>query len=117
MGDLQPLPSSLREKHRYIIVDITTEDAPELGAFVDAAWSAMLDLLGEDGTARADPWIVKDLYDEDAGKAGIRVHKDSVDAVRAALALITTISGTDAALHVVGVTGTMKSAREKYLSE
>lgn len=115
MGDLQALPASLREKQRYLIVDIVSDGEFGLGEVVDAVWDAVLDLLGEQGAAEADPWVVKDLFDRERQRAGIRVHKDRAEAVRAALALITAIDGRDAVIHVQGVTGTMESARKKYL--
>lgn len=111
---LQTLPSSLREKQRYIIFEILSEEQHDLGAFVNAAWDAMLDLLGENGVAHAQPWILKDLYDESQQQGGIRVHKDHVEDVRAAITLMTDIGRTDATVHVLGVTGTMDSARKKY---
>jgi ribonuclease P/MRP protein subunit POP5 len=117
MGDgLQPLPSSLRRKQRYVVFDLLSDEQHQLGAVVDAVWDAVLELLGERGAAEADPWILKDLFDADRQRGAIRVHKDSVTAVRAALALITLIDGTDTTVQVVGVTGTMDSAEEKYLA-
>lgn len=112
---LQTLPSSLREKQRYIIFELLSEEQHELGAVVGAVWDTTLDLLGEKGAAEAQPWVLKDMFDEDAQKGGIRVHKDMVEEVRAALALITKINGTSTTVHVLGVTGTMDSAERKYL--
>lgn len=115
VGDLQTLPSSLREKQRYIIFELITEaDARTLGQVVDATWEAALDLLGETGVAEADPWVIKDLFDEERQRGGIRVHKDAVEEMRAALALITDIGGATATVYILGVTGTMDSARDKY---
>lgn len=114
--DLQTLPSSLREKQRYIIFELISEKDHELGAVVEAVWDTVLDLIGEHGTAEANPWILKDLYDEEQQRGGIRVHKDHVEDVRAALALITKIGGVETTVHVLGVTGTMDSAEKKYLS-
>lgn len=113
---LQPLPSSLRRKQRYVVFELLSADDHDLGSVVDAFWETMLDLIGEQGVAEADPWILKDLFDEEEQRGAIRVHKDSVAPVRAALALVTRVDGVDATVHVVGVTGTMDSAEEKYLS-
>lgn len=112
--ELQQLPSSLREKKRYIVFEVLSDREQELGAVVDAAWSAMIDLLGEKGTAEANPWILKDLFDPELQRGGIRVNKDCVEEVRAALALITEMGSTDVTVQVLGVTGTMDSARKKY---
>lgn len=114
MSELQTLPSSMREKQRYIIVEILADGDRSLGQFVDAVWEESLALLGERGVAEADPWIIKDLFDRDRQRAGIRVRKDEVEEMRAALALVTKVGGVEATVHVLGVTGTMDSARNKY---
>lgn len=114
--ELQTLPSSLREKQRYIVFDIIADESAAFGNFVDAVWDTLLDFLGEKGAAEVDPWILKDLFDEDQQRGGIRVRKDYVEDVRAALALITEINGETATIQVISVTGTMDSARKKYFS-
>lgn len=114
MGELQSLPSSLREKQRYLVYEVIADEPVSFGAVVDAVWQESLSLLGERGVAEADLWIMKDMFDADLQRGGIRVRKDAVDAVRAALALITEIEEHPVTVHVLGVTGTMKSAREQY---
>ncbi len=114
-NDLQTLPSSLREKQRYIVFELLSDETHDLGAVVDAVWETTLNLLGEHGVAEAEPWVLKDLFDVEQQQGAIRVHKDHVPVVRASLALITRINGTDTTVHVLGVTGTMDSAERKYL--
>jgi ribonuclease P/MRP protein subunit POP5 len=115
-SDLQTLPSSLREKHRYIVFELLSDEQHELGAVVDAVWETTLNLLGEKGVADANPWLLKDLFDVEQQRGAIRVNKDHVSVVRAALALITRINGVTTTVQVLGVTGTVDSAEEKYLS-
>ncbi|MDY6769823.1 MAG: Rpp14/Pop5 family protein [Candidatus Nanohaloarchaea archaeon] len=115
MSELQSLPKSLREKQRYIVFDIHCDRDRELGQVVDAVWDSILDLLGQEGASRADPWVMDDLFDPEQQRGGIRVKKDAVEEVRAALALVQEVGGETAALQVLGVTGTMDSARTKYL--
>ncbi|MDY6762063.1 MAG: Rpp14/Pop5 family protein [Candidatus Nanohaloarchaea archaeon] len=112
--DLQALPKSLRQKHRYLVVDIICDRDRELGQVVDTVWDAILDFLGQEGAATADPWVMEDLFDAEQQRFAVKVKKDRVEAVRAALALVQEIGGEDATLQVLGVTGTMDSAREKY---
>lgn len=114
MGELQSLPKAMREKKRYIIFEVLCDRDRELGQVVDAVWDAMLDFLGQEGVAWATPWILGDLFDEKRQRGGVKVNKDEVEEVRAALALVQEIGGEEAALQVLGVTGTMDSAREKY---
>lgn len=114
MAELQPLPKSLREKKRYIVFEVLCERDREMGQVVDAVWDALLDFLGQEGVARASPWIMGDMFDREKQRGSVKVNKDEVEEVRAALALVQDIGGEEAALHVLGVTGTMASAREKY---
>ncbi len=111
---LQTLPASLREKQRYIIFEILAERDRELGQVVEAVWDSVLEFLGQEGAARADPWVIKDLFDREKQRGGIRVNRGMVEEVRASLALVTEVGGEEAAFHVLGVTGTMESARDKY---
>lgn len=114
MGELQTLPSSLREKKRYIVFEVLCDRDRELGQVVDAVWDVLLDFLGQDGVAQAAPWLMEDLFDAEQQRGGLKVNKEEVESVRAALALVQEIGGETAALQVLGVTGTMDSAREKY---
>ncbi|MFB6294685.1 MAG: Rpp14/Pop5 family protein [Candidatus Nanohaloarchaea archaeon] len=114
MGELQALPKSLREKHRYIVIDIICDRDRDLGQVVDAVWDAILDFLGQEGAAAAAPWVLEDLFDAEQQRGAVKVKKDAVEEVRAALALVQEIGGEDATVQVLGVTGTMDSAREKY---
>lgn len=114
MGELQPAPKSLREKKRYIVFEVLCDRDREVGQVVDAVWGAVLEFLGQEGAAKADPWVLGDLFDAEKQIGGVKVNKDEVEEVRAALALVQDIGGEESALQVLGVTGTMDSAREKY---
>ncbi|MDY6777860.1 MAG: Rpp14/Pop5 family protein [Candidatus Nanohaloarchaea archaeon] len=115
MSELKSLPSSLRDKERYIIFSIEADRAFDLGDVVDAVWKGLLDFLGEKEVAKANPWIMGDLFSRKKQVGGIRVTKDYVSDCRTAIALIDQISGKNVCLHVLGVSGTLKSARDKYL--
>ncbi len=114
MGELQTLPASLREKKRYIVFEVICERDREPGQVVDAVWDAILDVLGQNGAAAAAPWVLGDLFDAAQQRGGIKVNKDAVEEVRAALAMVQAVGGEEATVQVLGVTGTMDSAREKY---
>lgn len=113
--DLNTLPAALREKKRYLIFEIIAKEKKSLGEVIEAIWDSLLSLLGEADTAKANPWIVKDLFEEDSQRGGLRVNHNYVEEARLSLALISEIEGERVALKVIGVTGTMRSARKKYL--
>jgi len=53
----------------------------------------------------------------DGRQAGIiKCRHDSVEKVRAMLALISVVSESKCMVHILGVTGTIKSAKSKYFS-
>ena len=114
---LNPLPPTLREVYRYIVFEIIPEDDVEfdIGDVVNAVWNACLELHGEAGCSKFALWIPADLYLKDKRKGIVRCTHKYVEEVRLALASITKIKGTRVIFKVLGVTGTIMSAKKKYL--
>ena len=112
---LKSLPPTIRKKQRYIVFKIESDNVFSIGDVVDSLWNDLLDFLGEAGISEADPWIMKDLFYEDKQIAGIRTDKDNVEDIRTALALINEIKGEKVCIFVKGVSGTLESAREKFV--
>jgi ribonuclease P/MRP protein subunit POP5 len=112
---LKTLPSSLRQKERYIIFAIEAEQDYSLGGVVDVIWKEMISFLGEKEVAQMNPWIMGDLFSRKKQIGGIRVNKDYVEEARTALALLDRIDDAKICIHVIGVAGTIQSARDKYL--
>jgi len=110
------LPSSLREKKRYIIFKIISESNVTYSDFVNAMWNSMLNFLGELKTSEVNTWIIQNLYNEEEQTGVIRCSHKHVEEVRAALALISVIGESKSVVKVLGVTGTIKSAKMKYIS-
>ncbi len=105
MGDdLQTLPKHLRASRRYVVVSLYGPPV-SFGAFLGAVQDAI----------EVDAWVMQDLYDREAGRGVVRVRKDAVTELRAALALIQDVEGDAVTVVVEGVTGTVKSARDNYL--
>jgi len=109
------LPPSLRTKGRYIVFEIVSEMRLSYSDFSAAMWNSLLDFIGELGASEARCWLIKNLYDEKAQRGVIKCSHDKVEHVRAALALLHTIGDTRATVRILGVTGTIKSAQNKYL--
>jgi len=73
--------------------------------------SSQFSLFGDQGASKNRLRLIS--FD---GRAGIiRFSHDHITETRAALAAICSIRGIRAAIHTKGVSGTIKSAREKYL--
>jgi len=112
--ELNSLPSSLRERRRYIIFEVMSRSKLDFGEVVESVWNAILDFVGQLKTGKASVWVVKDLYDSEEQRGAIKVTNDYVEDVRAAISLINEINDKKVIFSVLGVTGTLKSARRKY---
>ena len=112
---LNPLPSTLRERHRYLVFEILSQKDFDLSVVVNAVWNAVLQLIGELGTSRSSLWIANNLYDKKKRRGVIRCNHTSVEEVRAAISSIRQIQNEPVIIRILGVTGTIKSAKRKYL--
>jgi ribonuclease P/MRP protein subunit POP5 len=108
------LPSSLREKKRYLAFRLVFEgDEPvDRKALLDEVYYATQSLLGDRGSAE----IGYRLMDFDGRKGIMRVSLGSVELARAALATVYAIKGQRAMIVVAGVSGTIRAATEKYIA-
>ena len=109
------LPPSLRTKKRYIVFEIISEHPVEYIDFVNAFWDSMLSLSGELGSSENNVWIIQNLYDKKNQRGVIRCRHDRVEYVRSSLASMQIIGESKSIVRIPGVTGTVKSARSKYL--
>ncbi len=99
-----------RIKRRYLNLKIDTDAAIEEREFMDAVWAALYKLYGEFGASQASLALIS--FDSAEKHAVLRANLNVVDNVRAALASIIAVSGKAAAVHVLAVSGTIKSLRE-----
>ena len=111
---LNILPPTLREKERYLIFEIMSKEEHELADVVNAIWSTSLQLFGEVGTSAFNIWIPSNLYDKARKKGIVKCNHASVEEVRMILASIAEIHAVKVAFSVLGVTGTIKSAKSKF---
>ena len=100
-----------RVKRRYLAVQIDFDGALSQLDFLDAVWAAVKRLFGEFGASQTGLALID--FNEESRTSIIRVSLATLQQVRAAIASITRISGKDAAVHVIAVSGTVKSLREK----
>ncbi len=103
------LPPSLRKRKRYIAFQIISAKPVEVEKVREALSSSLLKLFGElEGPA------VKLMGFRD-GKGMIMCSHDELNKVKIALTLIKKINGQDVIPVILGVAGTIKSCRKKYL--
>jgi len=60
-------------------------------------------------------WVIRNLYEQNAQRGVIKCSHDRVENIRVALAAIKMVAESPALVKILGVTGTIKSARNKYL--
>jgi RNase P/RNase MRP subunit POP5 len=84
---------------------------PNQREFINSLWASVAKLYGEHGASLTNIALID--YDAEKKTAVIRTELASVNIVRASLASITTIAGRDVSLHVLAVSGTIKSLNER----
>jgi ribonuclease P/MRP protein subunit POP5 len=88
-------------------LQVDSEGAPTPKEFMDTVWGAVTRLYGEYGASLTGLTLID--YSAEEGTAVVRCTLEAVGMVRAALASITMVAGREAAVHVLGVSGTIKS--------
>ena len=110
------LPPSLRSQKRYIIFEVISEQPVLYNDINAAVWNSLLEFLGELGSSSAKMWFIHNIYDDKYQRGVIKCAHDHVEQLRAALSLVQIIGETKCIIKIIGVTGTIKSAKAKYLS-
>ena len=78
---------------------------------IHAIWSAILKLFGEHGASQVNLTLIE--YEPQKSYAVVRCLHKALEMVKASIASITEINGKPAAVHIVGVSGTLKALRKK----
>lgn len=108
---MKKLLPSLRERKRYLVFEVLAKNDVSRDELIKEVVSASHSLYGDIGVSRISP----KLLDFD-GKSGIlRCAQDRVNEARAILATVNSVNGAPLALSVVGVSGTIKAAKEKFM--
>lgn len=100
-----------RVKRRYLALQIETEQMPLEREFVNAVWSSIVKLYGEFGASQTGLFLIN--YDVERKNAIVRTALSTLGMVRASLASITLLAGAKASVHVLAVSGTIKSLHER----
>ncbi len=108
---MKGLPPALKRKKRYIAFELVCDRDVDEKEFVSAIWDSMLSLFGEIGSANCGIWL--EHFD---GRRGIlRCHRDALKNVKVALTLISRVGNVEVIPKVLGVSGTIKKCKKKYL--
>jgi len=110
---MKPIPPTLRERNRYLVFEAISDASLKRDEVIRAIQNSCLAFLGELGTSRVGLWLMD--WDARKRKGILKVTHKSVDEVRASMALVKDIGRKPCILKVLGVSGTVKKAREKFL--
>lgn len=110
---MKRLLPSLRAKKRYLAFELISEEPASRSDIVREITSSASSLLGDVTTSDCD---IKVLGFEN-GKGIIQCSYIRVKETRASMAALARINGKRATLHVLGTSGTVKRATEKFLQD
>jgi ribonuclease P/MRP protein subunit POP5 len=97
---------------RYLALKIESSQAINEEEFKGTVWRAILQLFGEYGASKTGLIVIS--HDVASNCAVLKCVNSAIDIVRASLASITEINAKPVAVHVLGVSGTLKSLRKKF---
>lgn len=104
---------TLREKKRYLAFKIISEDTINRRELNGELLDSICLLFGDTGASEINPSLMS--YD---GRYGIlRCQKDRTSETRAALACINKVRGGRVSIMVLGISGTVKGAMEKFIQQ
>lgn len=113
---LKTLKPMIVGKKRYLSFEIISESPVEFSDFVNVFWNSVMSFIGELGAAKASIWIVKDLWDQKQQKGVIKCSHRFVEKIRLVLSLTGRIGDQRVIVNVLGISGTMNSAKAKIMS-
>jgi ribonuclease P/MRP protein subunit POP5 len=99
-------------RRRYLAVKIDSVQEIEEKELKNAVWNAIERLFGEYGASKTGFVLIN--YDTDKNYAVLRCTSPMLEEFRASLASLTEISGKPATIHVLGVSGTLKTLKRKF---
>ena len=100
-----------REKRRYLALEVVSEQPLNEQIVLDAVQASVHRLFGEYGASKANLKLIKTIPEK--RQFVIYCSHIMLDHVRAAIASTTEIKGKTAAIHVKGVSGTLKALSKK----
>jgi len=106
---LKIIPSTARERKRYLLVKIESSDTIDRRDIENAILNSCLQFLGELGVARAGIIVMSDTYN---GKTVVvKTGHKFIDETKSAISLIKSIGNKKVRLSTVKVSGAIKNLK------
>lgn len=115
MSKPEILPASEREKERYVVFEVLSDNQVDFDQIVETIWHTVLHFYGEETTSRINFWIMKDLWDQEDQKGVIKCNYRYSDHVKLALSLLTRVGDIGVIFNTLGESGTLKTVKDKYM--
>jgi ribonuclease P/MRP protein subunit POP5 len=108
---LKIIPSTMRERKRYLLVKVEPADSIDRRDLENAILNSCLQFLGELGTAKAGILVMSDTYD---GKTVIvKTGHKFVDETKSAISLIKSVADKKVRLSTISVSGSLSKLKQK----
>lgn len=104
---------TLREKKRYLAFEVTSEKTINRQQLFNEILDSAASLFGDKGISEINPKLMS--YD---GRFGIiRCAREKTQETRAALACINNVRRSCVSILILGISGTIKGATEKFIQQ
>jgi ribonuclease P/MRP protein subunit POP5 len=100
-------------RRRYLAVKIVCQEEVSEEEFMEAVWTAILQLFGEYGASKTGLVLIE--FNQKKRWAVLRCSHKAVEMVRAAVASVTKINQKPAVLHVIRISGTIKALHKTFI--
>lgn len=110
-NNLKPLPSTLREKRRYIVFEIVSEKKLNAKKLSNSVYKQIQNLIGEINMAKAG--II--MLEGKDNKGIVSSTNKLANEVVSALTLVSYLDNQEVKIKTLGMSGILKKAKNKYL--
>jgi RNase P/RNase MRP subunit POP5 len=100
-----------RKHSRYLLTKVVAEETIPEEALRLSVTESILSLFGEVGLAETEPRLFN--YDEKDSTGIFKCARDSIEKLRAAVAMISTCAGKPVCVYVSAVSGTSKGLKAR----
>lgn len=115
---LKILPPTLREKKRYIAINIYSKDNLAKDKIIQLLWNSILNIHGEMIASRINLWFVnlKEVSNDKRYqyKCMVKFSRGYDEEVRLAFNTITNYKKNPVVVETLGISGTLKALDKKY---
>ncbi len=112
---VKPKPSS-REKKRYVVFALASKETFSYEVVKHALQKNLLRYIGEFGYEKAQLYVIKNTYSPQQKKGILRVTNKSLSQVKESFSMLKDIQGKKASLNILGISGILKKAKYKFLT-